>query len=268
MRGDFEGESPDERPETPGQVFSFFEFVRRMVFTPLHMQSYTEYPGLKEFYTGGADALANARLSPDGSKPPDRCVYQPRTIDVAEEYGYSSDLRNPALDPFRGEICNVAQRTGVPGEYLRAILDIEASPFLRAVRGAGTGRYNPSSTSFICGANSYGAVGIMNIIVGECSSQRSTQGLSNAQNSLTPDLCTIEGAMTSAASLIRSHQTVVNRTGSAYSYYEQLAERYLGVGSCGVLGVSDDGAPAYDGGPDYCAYVAERATERFANYCN
>lgn len=265
VRGDFEGETPDERPETPGQVFALFEYVRRMAFTPLHMQPYDQYPGLEEFYRGGID---QSRYNPSTQAVPDSCVYTPRTIDVQDEYGYSSNLQNPAEDPFRNEICQVESASGVPGEYLRAILEIEASPFLRAVRGAGSGQYNPSATSFICGANPYGAVGPMSLVVGECSSRASTQGFSNAENSLSPDLCTIEGAMSAAANLVRQHQSVVRRTGSLYEYYEALAERYLGVGSCGELGVRNDGAPAYSGGPDYCAYVADRATGKFANYCS
>lgn len=271
IRGEIEGEEPDERPEAPGGPYALFEFVRRMAFTPLHMQSYKEYPGLEEFYLGGANArTAQSERERLANQTPKSCVYQPKEIDVREEFGYSSDLTNPALDPFRSEICNVSTSTGVPGEYLRSLLEIEASPFLRAVRGQGRGAYNPTSTSFLCTADRFGSVGPMNLVVSECSSEASTQGFSNAENSFNPDLCTISGSMTAAAALVRRHQSVVPRTTSnnAYSYYEALAERYLGVGACGELGVRDDGTPAYPGGPDYCAYVAERSVGKFRNYCS
>ncbi len=270
VRGDIPGNTPDERPESPGQLFALFEYIRRMAFTPLHMQAYTEYPGLEEFYAGGANAQAQSdALNRLRNQTPGQCAYQPREIDVQSEYGYSSDLRNPANDPFREDICSVAGATGVPGEYLRAILEIEASPFLRAVRGAGRGEYNPTATSFVCGANRYGAVGPMNLIIGECSTEPSTQGFSNAPNSLDPDLCTISGSMTAAAGLIQGHQSLVSVSPSLNrnAYFAALAERYLGVGSCGSLDDPNDGPEAYAGGPDYCAYVAGMATGKFAGYC-
>lgn len=42
----------DENPQTPGNLWTLHEFLRRMAFTPSHMQAYAEYPGLEDFYMG------------------------------------------------------------------------------------------------------------------------------------------------------------------------------------------------------------------------
>ncbi len=269
VKGSFDGDTPDVRPETAGQIYALNEFVRRMAFTPLHMQPYETYPGLEAFY-GGSGFTAETSLSEPITTAPGQCVYQPRDIDVLKEYGYSSDLKNPRQDPFRTDICKVAGATGVKGDYLRSILEIEASPFLRAVRGAGKGKFNPGPTTFTCGANSLGAAGIMNVIVAECSTNPATQKFSNAPNSLDPDMCTVEGAMTAAAAVINKQMSAVKREefSSNFTYFEQLAEYYLGGDSCGKMGDPLDGVSACPGCNDYCTYVAEQATGKFAGYCN
>ena len=271
--GSLPGENPETNIEVPGKTIALHEFLRRMAFTPHYLIQ--EYDDLEHFYSGGNELSRNTNpvgdflLGTDFNVPKE-CVYQPREIDVFAEWGYSSDLVNSSQDPFRQDICQATSEPKLFGPLLRAILEVEGSPFLRAVRGRGVGTYNPSDTSFICVPNEYGAVGPMNLIVGQCSNVSTTQRFQVGQNSLNPDLCSISGAMQQAALKIEHDYSLVESTDSLYNLYASLAERYVGMGGCGDLGQdypNDGGAKAL-GNEDYCSYVARHAIDNFSGYCD
>lgn len=60
IAGEFPAKSPDGRAQTPGNLFALTEYLRRLAFTPLHMQVFEKYPGLEEFYNslGGSGSEA------------------------------------------------------------------------------------------------------------------------------------------------------------------------------------------------------------------
>lgn len=56
-----QGAKSNSNPQTPGQLFALNEFLRRMAFTPEHMQTYEEYPGLAQFYGGEGATISDGQ---------------------------------------------------------------------------------------------------------------------------------------------------------------------------------------------------------------
>lgn len=62
---EFPAESPDESVQTPGGLFALNEYLRRLAFTPLHMQAFESYPGLEKFYQAVAGVSGRTTTLPD-----------------------------------------------------------------------------------------------------------------------------------------------------------------------------------------------------------
>jgi hypothetical protein len=261
-----QGNQPEKTPSmgvsAPGNTFALGEYLRRLAFTPLHQQKNAVYEGLEKFY----QALAQQSSGTDGDDGDTvvgaQCVYPPGAVyDVRDE---GVVVGNPAS--LRPIICSAVGNESVQGAILRALLEVEGSPFLRAVLGNGIER-----SKYICEPNSSGAVGPMSRVIGQCSSRSITQNLNLTDNKRTPNICTLTGSLPASIRHVNSLQSQAlkeNLARGSSAYYAHIAEGYLGRGSCGDLNVPTDGPPARAGDPeDYCAYVARLATSSFRDYC-
>ena len=258
-----QGNQPDKTPSmgvsVPGNTFALGEYLRRLAFTPVHMQKNAVYQGLENFYRGlGQQSADGGGSGVVGAQ----CVYPAGAVyDVRDEGIIVGD---PAS--IRPIICSAAGNDSIQGATLRSLLEIEGSPFLRAVLGNGI-----EGSKYICEPNSSGAVGPMSRVIGQCSSRSLTQNLNLTDNKTSPNICTLTGSLPAAIRHVNSLQTQAlneNLTRGSQAYYAHIAEGYLGRGSCGDLSVTTDGPPARAGDPeDYCAYVARLATTSFSDYC-
>ncbi len=259
----YELKNPNPNPETPGQFAALNEFVRRLAFTPSHMQSTVTYPGLESFYRSQYDKqdfTSSAGTDETGTEIPRACVYaQPRTITPSES-GYTD------LNSLRPLVCKQAERVGMPAELLRALLEVEGSPLLRAIR---------NKSSYVCKPNSAGAVGPMGILVTQCSTK--PYEFETQANSTTPhDWCTPEGALAGGANIAlgKIREVRLNNPGiniDSDAGYLRVADLYLGRGSCGSFDDDTDGRakPLRGDERDYCAYIRD-VTNLFKsqNYCS
>lgn len=254
--------NPTPNTEAPGQFAAFNEFVRRLAFTPSHLHNYITYPGLESFYRGEGQSqdFTGAAGQTDGGEVPRACVYsQPRTITPSEDgYNTLQDLRRP--------VCREAARVGIPPHLLRALLEVEGSPLLRAVR---------NGSNYVCKPNSAGAVGPMGILVTQCTTR--DYGFQTEANSTTPyDWCTADGALAGGANVAKGKVAEVLSVSPGISIdtpegYERVADLYLGRGSCKSFDDDFDGAakPLAGDPRDYCAYIRD-VTLLFKgqNYCS
>jgi hypothetical protein len=261
VKHQYELKNPTPNPETPGQFAAFNEFLRRLAFTPSHLHNYVTYPGLEAFYRGegqSQDFTSSAGKNEAGGDVPSACVYaQPRTITPSED-GYNT------LQDLRPLVCEQASRVGIPAELLRALLEVEGSPLLRAVR---------NQSSYVCKPNSAGAVGPMGILVTQCTTQ--DYGFQTDANNLTHDWCTPRGALVGGANVAKGKVNEVRSVTPGINIdspdgYERVADLYLGRGSCKSFDDDFDGlAKPLAGDPrDYCAYIRD-VTLLFKgqNYC-
>lgn len=249
-----DGKSPNENPQTPGQLQALNEFLRRAVFTPLHLQVFTAYPGLEQFYIGSGTSALNPT---DTGNPAasNECVYkQPREI--------VPTIKNNAQ--LRDHICSVAQDPYITALTL-AIWRIEGGRARNSIDLGG-------STSYTCAPNRSGAIPPMNIVIGICSDGRIPADFRREMNTLTPDLCQVEDALGVGIQKISGDFRTASRQNSSLDtsdradlkeLFARASHFYIGTGyDCGDYRVDDDGADLSGGGGlDYCGYAAVRAME-------
>lgn len=279
IRGNQPDKAPNASLNVPGNAFALGEYLRRVAFTPLHMQSGKPYTGLEDFYRTAYQSSSTGTSL--------QCAYPAGEVYDIRDQGYTP--RAPGslgkgTDPFQADLCQVASTAAVDGALLRALLAVEGAPFLNAIVGRG----DAGATSYTCEPNSAGAIGPMSRVVGQCSPDPRTQEFFLQDNKKDPDLCTLVGGLTAASDHVKDIETYVRTVGGytqrgTYEYYERMAERYIGGGSCGEFGDPADGVPVlapstpdqcqYNGVTfpckdfDYCAFVADRAMEEYGGYC-
>jgi len=274
-------------PETPGQLAAINEFLRRMAFLPIHMVQ--EYTGLEKFYQGSG-TLPTAPTGPDDIPPSSAILAQ-----CAYTNGTPTDI-----SMIRGEenlmdyACQATQGTGIPAGILRAILDSEGSPLVRAVRNG--------ESSYNCQVNSLGAVGPMQVIIGQCSTASITDCtaeqaaecaaggrcacLGGVYNRVSPDMCSIQGGFAAAVDTLKNKklQALAVRPDlvpNSRDHMAKMVERYYSEGQCGDLrdpydgpssgdGLLDEFSRQYDqpGTFDYCGYIMYAWDNLYNRSCN
>ncbi len=265
------GKSPNMGVNVPGNTFAFGEFIRRLAFTPTHMQKNAVYTGLENFYKGLGDVGGPG----SGAVVGGQCAYStPTTYDIRDQ-GYTPGN----IESIRGDLCEGARVGNYDVALVRALLEIEGGAVRDALKGSRSPVYN-------CAPNSYGAVGPFQRVIGQCSSRPTTQNFFLEDNTKNPDMCTISGSLPALARHLKQLETSAPARGSL-EYYAYMAEGYIGRGSCGDLSNPIDGAAkampqessvsdfcygntgrCYPRNEvDYCAYVADRAIDDFQNYC-
>lgn len=240
----------DSNPSTAGGLAAMNEYFRRMVFMPLHMQGQAIYPGLEAFYKRGANIVKSEGAGDPASTK--MCKYADARSINPKDYSLNT------LEDLRPLVCQATAGKSVPGALVRALLEVEGSPLLRAIRLGG---------SFDCKANSFGAVGPMGVVVGQCSQEDISKDLNHERNTTTPDLCTPGGALQAGAEIAQIFYDLERKNTTqvgGYDHFERTAMHYLG-GGCGEFGNPTDGPakPRVGDSEDYCAYVARLATEVF-----
>jgi hypothetical protein len=280
LKGEQPGKNPDAGVSVPGNTFAMGEFLRRLAFTPLHQQKNAVYTGLENFYKG----LGQLGGAGSGAVVGGQCAYStPEVYDIRDQ-GYVPGTMGSANETINADICEAARVGNVDGSLVRALLSIEGGGFRNALSNNG----DEGGTKYKCAPNSYGAIGPFQRVIGQCSTQASTQNFFLQDNTKNPDMCTLKGSMPALSRHLTEIEAYVKTKTSAprgsLEYYTYMAESYLGRGSCGSLTNPADGAKAMPteadtclftygtqtipcNKVDYCAYVADRATEEYGNYC-
>lgn len=301
VQGNVDGVPSNPNPETAGGLAAVNEYLRRMAFTPLHMQPFAKYPGLEKFYAGKPDPSETAY---DPSQVSGQCVYKNyNAYNVWDELSQIMPGQSDYRPILNAAACETVRNAGIDtgagnaGTYgrqlaalVRTILSVEGGRYLDAAAGINSN----ADGMYQCQPNRYGALGPMALTVGQCAEEGTASvnfGLN--RNTLDPDICTLRGALQSGfaklqgdfqagmqqAQTLASLQPVAginNGTGASeqlqrrrlYAAYELAAEAYLGRGACGCMSFNrnDPGCSGDYGSDGAIVYHSEGTANDYCQY--